>query len=109
MPNPGKKILNNLYNVQKKTLQQIADFYGVCRERVRQWMEWWGISRRHQGTKSILIEESKKIRKRYIEGEVVIELAKTYKVSPSTLYQFLQRRDPNIKLKRKAFREKMIK
>ena len=107
MPNPGEKRLNYLYNVQRKTLQQIADLYGVTRERVRQWMEKCGMHRRHSGTKSILNKSSVDICRKYIEGESVAKLAKEYKVDRTVLYKFLQRQDSNIKLKRKEFREKL--
>jgi len=107
MPNPGKEILSNLYNVQKKTLQEIADIYGVSRERVRQWMEGWGLSREKLGRRSILDSLNIKICDEYIRGERVVDLAKKNKVSAVTLYNFLHRQNPKIRLERKEFREKL--
>jgi len=49
-------VLDNLYNIECKTLQGIGDIYGVTRERVRQVMKEFGIKRTrkwvHRGTKA---------------------------------------------------------
>lgn len=45
----NRQKLNNLYNIQGKTLQQIGDIFNVSRERVRQVMNQFNISRtRHR-------------------------------------------------------------
>ena len=107
MPNPGKEILSNLYYVEDKTLQEIGNIYGVSRERVRQWMEGWGLSRDRRGRKIILDSLNIKICDEYIRGERVVDLAKKNKVSQVTLYNFLHRQNPKIRLERKEFREKL--
>ena len=43
--NWDKRELNQLYNVEGKTLQEIGDMRGVSRERVRQVMEKFGLTR----------------------------------------------------------------
>jgi len=107
MLNPGKKILDRLYNIQKKTLQQIADIYGVSRERVRQWMERWDLPRNGPGIKSILDESNIEICDKYIKGEPVVKLAKKHEVCAVTIYKFLLECNPDIGLERKQFREKL--
>jgi len=106
MPNPGKKILDHLYNVENKSLQQIGDIYGVSRERVRQWMEKWNLPRRKSGNKDILDSSAIKICDEYIRGERVVELAKKYQVCHTTIYKFLLKQNSNIRLERKKFRGK---
>ena len=105
MLNPGKKILDRLYNIQKKTLQQIADIYGVSRERVRQWMEKFHLSRRRRGRKNVLDKSNIKICDEYIRGVPVVKLAKKYRADEVTVYKFLLECNPNIGLEKKRFKE----
>lgn len=107
MPNPGKKILSDLYDVQKKKLRQIGKIYGVSRERVRQWMEGFYLPRRKTGGDYILNKVKLELCEKYIKGESVIELAKKYRVSVDTIYYFFREQVPGIRLKKKEFREKM--
>ena len=104
--NPGEKILSNLYYVKDKSLQKIGDIYGVSRERVRQWMEEFHLPRNRSGTKNLLGESNVKICDQYIRGELVVKLAKKYKVCKTTIYKFLFECNPNIRLEKKRFREK---
>lgn len=104
--NPGRKILSNLYDVKDKSLQGIADIYGVCRERVRQWMEELHMPRRKPGIKNLLDKSNLIICDEYIRGERVVKLAKKHEVCAVTIYKFLLECNPNIGLEKKQFREK---
>ncbi|GAH75240.1 unnamed protein product [marine sediment metagenome] len=106
MPNPGEKILTDLYYVKDGSLQKIADIYGVSRERARQWMEKWGLPRNRSGGKNLLDESNPNICDEYIKGEPVVKLAKKYKVCKTTIYKFLLECNPSIRLEKKRFREK---
>ena len=105
MPNPGKKILSDLYYVQDKSLQKIGNIYGVSLERVRQWMECLHLPRNKMGTKNLLDSSNLKICDEYIRGEPVAKLAEKNKVSTITIYAFLLKCNPNIRLERKRFKE----
>jgi len=107
MPNPGKKILSDLYYVEDKSLQKIGNIYGVSRERVRQWMERWSLPRNKAGTKNLLDSLNLNICNEYIKGKPVVKLAKKYKVCQTTIYKFLLDCNPNIRLEKKKFREKL--
>ena len=107
MPNPGEKILSDLYYAKDGSLQQIANIYGVSRERVRQWMERFHLPRNKVGMKKLLDESNLNICDEYIRGEPVVKLAKKYKVGQLTIYSFLHKQNPNIRLERKKFREKL--
>lgn len=107
--NPGEKILSNLYDVKDKSLQGIADIYGVTRECVRQWMEELHLPRDGPGIKSILDESNIEICDEYVRGEPVFKLTKKYRVCAVTIYKFLLECNPNIGLEKKRFRERMKK
>jgi len=106
--NPGEKILSDLYDVKDKSLQGIADIYGVTRECVRQWMEEFHLPRDGPGIKKSILDESNiEICDKYIRGERVVRLAKKYRVCKVTIYKFLLECNPNIGLEKKRFREKL--
>jgi len=107
MPNPGKKILSNLYYTQNKSLRKTGKIYSVSGERVRQWMEKLNLPRNKVGPKRLLNESNPNICDEYIRGEPVVKLAKKYKVCCTTIYKFLLEQNPNIKLEKKRFREKL--
>ena len=107
MPNPGKKILSDLYNVKDGSLRKTGKVYGVSGERVRQWMERWDLPRNGPGIKSILDESNIEICDKYIKGEPVVKLAKKHEVCAVTIYKFLLECNPDIGLERKQFREKL--
>jgi len=106
MPNPGKKILSDLYYTQNKSLQKIGNIYGVTRERVRQWMERLHLPRNKAGTKNLLDSLNLNICNEYIKGEPVVKLAKKHQVCKTTVYKFLLDCNPNIRLEKKRFRER---
>ena len=101
MPNPGEKILIDLYYAQDRSLQKIGNIYGVSRERVRQWMEAFHLSRNRVGRKNLLeIKSNLNIYDEYIRGEPVAKLAKKNKMSANTIYAFLLKCNPNIRLEK---------
>jgi len=107
MPNPGEKILSDLYYTQNKSLRKTGKIYSVSGERVRQWMEKLHLPRNRVGTKNLLDSSNLKICDKYIKGEPVTKLAKKYQVSAVTIYKFLLEQNPNIGLEKKRFREKL--
>lgn len=107
MRNPGEKTLDRLYNVKDKTLQQIADIYGVTRECVRQWMEECDLARRKRGRKSSFDESIlKEAYQAYLAGVTETKLLKRYHISPGTLYKLIHKKDLNPELEKKYFKGK---
>lgn len=56
---PPRDVLEDLYKNQHKTLQEIADLYGVSRQRVHQWIDTYGIKRIHSQYKDRLKDAPK--------------------------------------------------
>ena len=73
---PPRDVLENLYKNKHMTLQEIADIYGVSRQRVHQWIDTYGITRIHTQYKDRL-KDAPKVSREILTGLIT----KGYKIS----------------------------